>query len=254
MDLGTILGIICAFGLVFFSIGQRGDLSLFLNTPSLLIVLGGTLGVTLIHYSLSELFGVFIIVKNAFIHRRQRVLESILSLVNFSKQIKTDPNKALEAAQENFSDRFAQKGAEMVVDGQKSEVIQNVLSNELIAIESRHKNGSDIFITMGTFAPAMGLLGTLIGLIQMLQHMSDPSKIGPAMSLAILTTFYGALLANMIFLPISGKLTKRSEEERSLKELMITGFVSIASGDNPRVLEDKLNAFIHPSKRRTFFF
>ena len=254
MDLGTVLGIICAFGLVFYSIISRGDWSLFVDIPSLFIVLGGTLGVTLINYSLSELFGTLIIVKNAFIHKRQYVLETISGLVEFAKQMKTDSKKALEIAREIFPDFFTQKGAEMVVDGQNPEVIKSVLSNELLSIESRHKHGSDVFITMGTFAPAFGLLGTLIGLIQMLRHMSDPNRIGPAMALAIITTFYGAVLANMVFLPISGKLQKRSEEECSLKELVIEGLVSIATGDNPRIVEDKLNAFIHPSKRRTFFF
>ena len=134
-----------------------------------------------------------------------------------------------------------------------SQSIQDILEREIDFLEDRHKLGSEIFTTMGTFAPALGLIGTLIGLVQMLQSMNDPSSIGPSMAVALLTTFYGALLANIVCLPIAGKLKNRSSSEVMMKELMTEGIISIAKGDNPRIIEQKLNAYLPPQLRESSF-
>jgi len=145
------------------------------------------------------------------------------------------------------------KGLQLSIDGLEPNAINEILNTEIISIQDRHRLGSDIFTTLGTFAPALGMIGTLIGLVQMLQTMEDPSSIGPAMAVALLTTFYGSLLANVVCLPIAGKLRNRSNQEVVAKELMAEGIKSIAKGDNPRLLEQKLNAFLPPQLRETSF-
>ena len=149
-----------------------------------------------------------------------------------------------------MDDEFLSKGLQLSVDGLEPQAIQEILETEVEHIQERHKLGADILTTMGIFAPALGMIGTLIGLVQMLQSMDDPSTIGPAMAVALLTTFYGALMANIICLPIAGKLRTRSGEEMMAKELMIEGVMSIAKGENPRILEQKLNAFLAPPQRQ----
>ena len=145
------------------------------------------------------------------------------------------------------------KGLQLSVDGLEPNSIREILQTEIVAIQDRHKLGSDIFTTIGTFAPALGMIGTLIGLVQMLQTMNDPSTIGPAMAVALLTTFYGALLANILCLPIAGKLKNRSNDEVMMKELMAEGIIAIAKGDNPRIIEQKLNAYLPPQLRENSF-
>jgi chemotaxis protein MotA len=141
----------------------------------------------------------------------------------------------------------------MAVDGLEPQSIREILETEIEFIRTRHRLGVDIFASMGAFAPAMGLIGTLIGLVQMLRSMEDPSSIGPAMALALITTFYGALMANLLFLPISGKLRTRSEEELFVKELMLEGVMAVTKGDNPRIVEQKLHAFLSPRLRKSSY-
>ena len=150
----------------------------------------------------------------------------------------------------NINDEFLGKGLQLSVDGLEPQAIENIMDTEVDYLRERHFLGAEIFSTMGTFAPALGMIGTLIGLVQMLQTMDDPSTIGPAMAVALLTTFYGAIIANIICNPISGKLRNRSTEEVLAKDLMVEGIMSIASGENPRILEQKLNAFLAPPQRQ----
>ena len=160
---------------------------------------------------------------------------------------------ALESKINEMNDEFMKKGMQLSVDGLEPGAIKEILETEIDAIQERHKLGAEIFTTLGTFAPALGMIGTLIGLVQMLQTMSDPSTIGPAMAVALLTTFYGAIMANILFLPIAGKLRNRSSEEVMLKDLITEGVISIAKGENPRVIEQKLNAYLPPQMRESSF-
>ena len=141
----------------------------------------------------------------------------------------------------------------VMIDGVEPAALSRILNTELEYVAERHRMGAEIFMTMGNFAPAMGMMGTLIGLVKMLMQMDDPSSIGPAMAVALLTTFYGVILANLIFLPVAGKLKTRSAAELTVKQLVIHGIVSVQSGDNPRILEEKLHSFVSPDERKSTF-
>ena len=244
MDIATVVGIISAFGLVLVAIFMGGGLGLFIDVPSMMIVIGGTLGATMINYPLREIFGVFKVVKNAFFTSNIASKELIRMFVDFANKSRKEGILTLESEVRILKEEFLKKGLELSIDGIEPNEIKEILETEIDFIRSRHSLGAEIFITMGSFAPAMGMIGTLIGLIQMLQSMDDPGKIGPAMAVALITTFYGALLANIICLPIAGKLRTRSKEEMLSKEMMIQGIISLSNGDNPRILEQKLKAFV----------
>ncbi len=250
MDLATLLGIVSAFGLVLYAIVSSSGLAIFVDVPSVFIVIGGTLGITLITFPLGNVIGVMGVVMNVFFVRTKDAGAVIPTLVDFAGRARRDGILALEAAAKEVPDQFLGKGIQLAVDGLEPRAIAEVLEKEIEYIEERHGLGASTFMSMGTISPAMGLIGTLVGLVQMLQNLSDPDSIGPAMAVALLTTFYGAILANMVFLPIAGKLQVRHKEEMLGKQLMLEGILSISSGDNPRTLEQKLQSFIPPSERK----
>ena len=249
MDIATILGVISAFGLVCIAIFMGGGIELFVNIPALMIVVGGTLGATMINYPLRDVFGVFNVVKKALFARNIFVTELIKRFVVFAQKSRKEGILALENEIKEVNDEFLKKGVQLAIDGLEPQEISDILETEVEFVRSRHQLGAEIFSTMGAYAPALGMIGTLIGLVQMLQTMDDPSRIGPAMAVALLTTFYGSIMANIMCLPISGKLKTRSKEEVLTKEMAIQGIVSLSNGDNPRILEQKLQAFIPPNQR-----
>ncbi len=253
MDIATLVGIVSAFALVLSAILMGGSLGLFVNIPSVLIVVGGSLGATMINYPLPDMLKVVNVVKNAFLHRQITAKEVISNFVSLAGIARREGILALEASANETSDQFMKKGLQLAVDGLEPGSIKEILETEVVAIQDRHKLGAEIFTTIGTFAPAMGMIGTLIGLVQMLQTMDDPSTIGPSMAVALLTTFYGALMANILCLPIAGKLKNRSGAEVMVKDLMTEGVISIAKGENPRVIEQKLNAYLPPQMRESSF-
>jgi len=249
LDIATLIGILVSFGLVIVSILAGGDGSWFVNAPSLMIVGGGTMGATLLAYPLADVLGVFKVVKNVFMHKSQVVGELIPLISDFAKKARQEGILSFESQLDQIEDPFLVQGIQMAIDGMESSAIEDVMTTEIIYLEERHRLGSEIFSTMGTFAPAVGMLGTIIGLVQMLMQMADPSQIGAPMAVALLTTFYGTLLANLVFLPIAGKLKTRSKQEILVKQLVLEGVISIQSGDNYRVVEQKLKAFIAPKAR-----
>lgn len=253
MDIATIIGIISAFTLVISAIMFGGSLSMFLNLPSLMIVVGGTVGAAMINYPLPDIIKVTRVLKNAFFLKAFTAKELITNFVGLAGTARREGILALETALNSINDDFMKKGLQLSVDGLEPVSIKDILDTEIGNIQERHKLGAEIFTTLGTFAPAMGMIGTLIGLVQMLQTMDDPSTIGPAMAVALLTTFYGSVMANIVCLPIAGKLRNKSAEEVMMKGLMSEGIMSIAKGDNPRLLEQKLNAFLSPELRETSF-
>jgi chemotaxis protein MotA len=218
-----------------------------------MIVLGGTLGAVLINYPLSDMLGVIKVAKNVFLKKEQGVHNIILFLVEMSKVSRREGLLALQMMTGRVRDPFLTKAVELMIDGIEPEDISNILETEVGFLAERHRLGAEIFNTMGNFAPAMGMMGTLIGLVQMLMQMSDPNSIGPAMAIALLTTFYGVILANLIFIPVSGKLKTRSAQELLVKQLIINGVLSIQAGDNPRILEQKLHSFVSPNERKSVF-
>ena len=251
MDIATLVGILVSFGLVIVSILMGGEGTWFVSAPSLMIVGGGTMGATLLAYPLVDVLGVFKVAKNVFMHKSQVVSELIPLISEFAKKARQEGILSFESQLADIEDPFLVQGIQMAIDGMESSAIEDVMTTEIIYLEERHRLGSEIFSTMGTFAPAVGMLGTIIGLVQMLMLMEDPSQIGAPMALALLTTFYGTLVANLVFLPIAGKLKTRSKQELLIKQMVLEGVISIQSGDNHRIVEQKLKAFIAPRARVT---
>jgi len=254
VDLASVIGILSGFGLVIVAMASGGGLAWFFDGPSAMIVFGGTFGAVLINYPISDVLGVIQVAKNAFRGREQQVGAVINQLVEMSKISRREGIISLQNMIKKTQDPFMIKAINLVVDGVDPAHVSEILETELDFIGERHRLGAEIFTTMGNFAPAMGLIGTLIGLVQMLKQMNNPSSIGPAMAVALITTFYGVILANLVFLPIAGKLRTKSSQELLLKQLIINGILSIQSGDNPRVLEQKLQSYIAPSERRSRFY
>ncbi len=253
MDIATILGILSAFGLVIIAIGSGGGMSLFVDVRSLMIVIGGTVGATMINYPIKDFLGVFSVVKNVFVSKKNDTDEISGTFVGFASKARREGILALEPHVQEIENEFMQKGLQLSVDGLEPQTISDIMEKEIEGMKNRHQLGAEIFMTLGTFAPALGMIGTLIGLVQMLQSMNEPDKIGPAMAIALLTTFYGSVLANLVFMPMSGKLKARSKEEAQLMEMVISGVVALTNGDNPRILEQKLLVFLPPGKRLSQF-
>jgi len=251
MDIATLIGIVVAFGMILYGIMIGSPLKLFWDTPSAFMVFGGTLGVILINYPLRDVFGLFGVVRNAFFPNKYEPQHLIPTFVDFATKARREGILALEAAAAGLKDPFFRQGLELVIDGLEPQAIRDILESEIEHIEQRHRRGTDVLSSIGQFAPAIGMVGTLVGLVQMLQSMSDPSSIGPAMAVALMTTFYGAFLANLFALPMAGKLTARSVEETLLKGMIIEGIMSISAGDNPRVVERKLHAYLSPEMRES---
>jgi chemotaxis protein MotA len=250
MDIATVLGIVSAFGLVLSAIFMGSGLKIFINIPSVMIVLGGTIGITFIAYPLKDVFGVLKVVQKAIFTKNISMNELIERFKSFANKTRKEGILALESEIKDVKDEFLKKGVQLSIDGLEPQEIRDILDTEIDYVRNRHQLGAEIFTTMGTYAPAMGMIGTLIGLVQMLQSMDDPSTIGPAMAVALLTTFYGSIMANICCMPIAGKLRTRSKEEMLTKEMTIQGIISLSNGDNPRILEQKLLAFIPPNNKK----
>ena len=253
MDLGTLLGIVSGFGLVIIAMSMGGGLGAFINAPSVMIVCGGTMGATLINYPISDVLGVIKVAKNAFFSQKVKTEKITEMLIEMSKVSRREGILGLEKTLKDIKDPFFVKGMTLMIDGIEPAKLSELLNTEVEYIEERHRLGAEIFMTMGNFAPAMGMIGTLIGLVKMLMQMDDPSSIGPSMAVALITTFYGVILANLVFIPISGKLRTRSAQELATKQLIMSGVLSVQSGDNPRMLEQKLHSFVSPKERKSAF-
>ncbi|MGI6454271.1 MAG: motility protein A [bacterium] len=249
MDISTVVGLILAFGLMAAAMLLGGSLMVYVDIPSVLITVGGTFAATLVNYPIPNVLSLGSVVKNAFFMRQLSPLDTVSTLVSFAERARREGILALEGSMDEVEDDFIRSGLRLAVDGVEPELIKDILQTELAFIEDRHRSGQAILTFMATAAPAMGMIGTLIGLVAMLQNLSDPSSIGPSMAVALLTTLYGAMMANMIFIPLAGKLKVRSQEEILIKEVAIEGVMSIQSGDNPRILEQKLLAFLAPNIR-----
>jgi chemotaxis protein MotA len=248
MDIGSIAGAIMGWLLVFIAIAMGGG-SGFFNAPSVLITVGGAIAATCIHYPLPQVMAVTGVARKALFMKEQDYLTIYRQLADYATRARRDGLLALEEDIENLDDPFMKKGFQMAVDGGTMEVIRAVLENDLFAMQERHINGQGIFKALGNYAPAFGMIGTLVGLVAMLQNMSDPASLGAGMAVALLTTMYGAMVANLVALPTAGKLEQRSQEEVALKTMIVEGIVAIQEGHSPRIVEEKLRAFLPPSLR-----
>jgi chemotaxis protein MotA len=249
MDIATILGLGAGSTLVLVTILMGGNPGVFINIPSMILVFGGTASAILINFPMADVIAVMNTAKNAFIVRASNPESLIENLVQFATVARREGILALESHAGQVDDEFLQKSVQLAIDGTAPELIKDILTTEIAFMEDRHAMGQSVLNTIATFAPAFGMIGTLIGLVQMLATLDDPSKIGGGMAVALLTTLYGAIIANLLALPTMGKLKVRTAMELLQKEIIIEGILSIQSGDNPRVVEQKLKAFVSPAIR-----
>lgn len=249
MDIATIIGILLGMLAVIGSIVAGSGAKTFLHVPSLILTIGGMLCATLIHFSLPQFLAIFSIIKKTIVTQIPSTSELIQKMVNFAAINRRDGALALEQEIHKLDDLFFVKGLQMLVDGTGVEEIRELMSSEIQHLEDRHATGKKILEFMGAAAPAFGMIGTLIGLVQMLSNLSSPESIGSGMAVALLTTFYGAFVANLIFIPLAGKLGIYSKAERTAMEMVTEGVCAIAQGDNPTVVREKIQIFISQSRR-----
>ncbi len=249
MDLTTLIGIVACAALIVLAILTREGASMFVNIPSIMIVFGGTMGATLITYPAGMVIGVVKVTSKAFFGKTPDNAEIVAIFAELARKARREGLLSLQSHEGDLKSEFFQKGLRLVVDGREADVVQGILEAEVAAMESRHKLGAQLIDKMGVYAPAFGMLGTIIGLIQMLQTMDDPSTIGPAMATALVTTFYGSLIANVVFIPLAGKLRIRASEEAFYMEILLAGFLGLLSGDDPHVLKARLQAMLRPQDR-----
>jgi len=249
MDITTILGLVLGITFVMTTMILGGSPMLFISAPSVMITVGGTISAVVISYNMKELSNIVNVVKNAIFTKEESPHEIIALLVKFAERARREGILALEKQMEEVEDTFLKNGVQLAVDGTEPELLKDIMETELYYLEERHKKGHGQMDTFASLAPAWGMIGTLIGLILMLANLDDPDALGPGMAIALITTFYGSIMANMIFIPLSTKLKERTKDELLIRQLVIQGILSIQSGDNPRIVEQKLNSFIAPKDR-----
>jgi chemotaxis protein MotA len=250
MDLATVIGLVLAWGAFFGSVLlEGGDLKAFANPSAIILVFGGTLGATMIGFPLSEITSIPNIIKHAFTSHEEDSAVIISKLVLFAERARREGLLALEEEARDITDPFLKKGVQLAVDGTDPELVRVIMQTEIAYLEERHNSGANVFLTMGGFSPTLGVIGTVAGLVHMLANLSDPSSMGPSIASAFIATLYGVSSANLIFLPLGNKLKHRGQGELLLKEIMMEGILAIQAGDNPRVVEEKLKAFLSPKER-----
>jgi len=252
MDIATIIGVFCGFACVIVSVVTGGSAKVFIHVPSMAITVGGMFSATLIHFSLGQFLRITSVVKKTLFCKLLIEQDLIQKTVNYAAINRRDGALALEQHLAEAGDPFLVKGLQMVIDGQTEEDIDKQLGMEIEYLQQRHQDGKKMLEFMGASAPAFGMIGTLIGLIQMLGSLSSPDGIGAGMATALITTFYGALLANLIFNPLAGKLGIRSKKESMLREMILEGVLCIVRGESPTNVREKLQAFVSAGHREEF--
>lgn len=252
MDLGTIIGMIAGIGVVAFGMFSGGDVRNYISVPSIIVTMGGGIFATVMGFPLSDSIRALKVIPLIFKEPKSTAMDTIRTLVELSQKARREGLLALESAQIELKDDFLKKAMELVVDGIEAEIVKTTMQLDIDSMAVRHQNAQNYFKTLSTQFPAWGLIGTLLGLINLLKSLDDPSGIGPAMALALLTTFYGSIMANLICNPIANKLGGNSAEEIRLREMMMEGVLSIQSGENPRLMEHKLKTFLSPDQRAEY--
>jgi chemotaxis protein MotA len=253
-DISTAVGISAAFILVAIAIKMGGNVKAFVDLPSILIVIGGTFAATTACYSIPEIFRSQGLMMKTIFYTSDNPAAVAKKLIEVAEEARKNGLLALQSfLNQPGGDKFLKKGLNMIVDGVEPETVESIMKQEVNHMIDRHMRGAAILRKSAEIAPAMGLIGTLIGLVQMLGSLDDPSKIGPAMAVALLTTLYGALLSYVFFSPLASKLERNSHEETITSSLMIKGMVSIGKKENPRRLEMQLNSILPPAKRIRYF-
>ncbi|MCX6377774.1 MAG: flagellar motor protein [Armatimonadetes bacterium] len=252
MDLATVIGLLVAWGaLVTALFMEGGRLSDLANPSAFVIVFGGTLGATTIAFSMKQLSGIPVIVRNAFFSKDTDPAQIITIMVDFARKARKEGILTLEEESRSLDNKCLQTGIRLVVDGTPSEMVREILETEIVSLQERHKVGQNIFNTMGGFSPTLGIIGTVMGLIHMLSSLNQPGKMGAAIASAFVATLYGVAFANLIFLPIGTKLKSRTSEEIIAYDMIVEGILSIQAGDNPRMVESKMLAYLPPKLRES---
>ncbi len=253
MDLASIIGLLLAFALMVFGManGDFGVAALpwFVDVPSVLITFGGTLGAVFASNSIQGFVSGLKSITLIFKVPELDSVGTIKKIIDLSNVARKEGLLALEESANTLEDPFMKKGILLIVDGTDPELVRGILEAELVNTDARHQANIAFWKQIGAMGPAWGMIGTLIGLVLMLKNLSDPDSIGPSMATALITTFYGSVLANWLSAPVSGKLSLFNDQEIQLKEIMIEGLLSIQAGENPRVIEEKLKSFLAPSMR-----
>lgn len=256
MDIASIAGIIVCAGMVIMGIvtGDEGVAALgnFVEIKSILITIGGSFASVLVFFSLKDYLNALKAFKIALKAPANKDTETIKNIIELSNIARKEGLLALEEAGNNLEDPYLKKGIMLVVDGTDPELVRAIMETEMMCIEARHKKVIGFWETLAAMGPSWGMIGTLIGLINMLKNLSDIASVGPNMSVALITTLYGSLLANWIATPVAGKLKYNNDLEITLKEVTIEGLLSIQAGENPRVIEEKLKSFLSPEQRVSF--
>ncbi|MCF6436792.1 flagellar motor protein PomA [Pseudoalteromonas sp. MMG022] len=249
MDLATVIGILGAIGLIIMSMfmSSDGEIVMFADAASGVIVFGGSLFIVLANFSMSKFFAIGKVVGKAFMFKIETPEELIEKAVELADSARKGGFLALEEA--DIPNSFMRKGVDMLVDGHDADVVRATLQKDISLTSDRHESGAQLFKKLGDIAPAMGMIGTLIGLVAMLSNMDDPKAIGPAMAVALLTTLYGAFLANVVAIPIQSKLELRKDEEELNQRLILDAILGIQDGQNPKVIEGILKNYLPESKR-----
>ena len=252
VDLATIIGLVSGIVLIMTTILLGGDSKSFFNLQAVIIVLGGTLAVVTMCFSLREIAQTASVVMKTFVYSGRDSSEAAIHVLEIAELARKNGVLALQGIVDSLSNEpFLLKGVAMIIDGTPGEEVETIMGRDLTATIQRHNKSTNVLRRAADFSPAMGLIGTLIGLVQMLSNMSDPKSIGPAMAVALLTTLYGAMIANIFALPIADKLALRSGEERMIKSMIVDSLGGIQEGRNPRVIEEVLKTYLPSSKRET---
>ncbi len=254
MDIATIAGLLIAWGFLFLALlidanFELGALAAYANWAGLMIIVGGTAGATILSFTFEDLTGVGAILRKAFVGKRPDPVEVVTTMVGYAGKARREGLLGLEEDIQTIPDPFLQKGLQLVVDGTDMEMIREILETDTAYMQSRHRVGAEMMTAAGGFSPTMGIVGAVAGLIHALGSVTDPTRLVGAIAVAFTATFYGISFANLIFLPLAGKLTLRSKQEAFIRELTLVGILAISAGDNPRIVEEKMRAFMAPVDR-----
>lgn len=253
MDIATILGLIICFAMVLVGVATSGGLQAlpsYVNIPSVAITFGGAFSAVLAANTIQSFVSGLKSFSLALKVPKNNTAEMINNIINLSNVARKEGLLSLEEAAGELDDEFLKKGILLIVDGTDPELVRAIMETELVSMDSRHKARIGFWENVGSMGPAWGMIGTLVGLVNMLNNMEDAATIGPNMATALITTLYGSLLANWICAPISNKLKAQNDMEMMQKEIMIEGLLSIQAGENPRVIEEKLKSFMAPNERK----
>ena len=249
MDLGLLFGFLGTWALLIWALLAGGQMGIYIDLPSVVLVIGASATVMFMAFPAGTVRKLISVAKKAFFHQSRPIEQLIEDMVSYAEIARRDGSLSLENTTKDIDDPFIVRGIQMAVDGTDPELIEQIMNNELDNLVERHESGKGLFDTLGKYAPAFGMIGTLVGLVAMLANLSDPASLGAGMAVALITTLYGAIIANAVALPIAERLGRRSADEVLYKTVIIKGVMAIQSGDNPRIVEQKLRTFLPPAAR-----